>query len=328
MLVLMGSRVNCMAHCSIAVSGALGDVITSCCGCCQTRRSVFEQTPGYFLGAPIIDNRGALMESFPQIHTKSNKMHTDSVQKKNRSKLVTRRRQPPKVSYTMNLTPMLNPRRRRTIFTSIAVLQRDWANLDLDLLEHCLLILDCDRRWVFHEQPGAAALEFYKTSFDAHYVDCSADLLAFIKSKEMDGHVHWFRPEKSWPRVSIFLQRLTDHARCNLSDPEVFYGPLILDDRVWKDFDASPTGSWQLNIYRSREMKDRARTRRPRFTASIQKVITNFKSRSFEEFASKELLYQSNPSLKFYGYDLTQEKTRDRRLTGRELLKRGKTKVK
>lgn len=233
-----------------------------------------------------------------------------------------RRRLPAKVSYTMALTPVLHPHRARTVFTSIAVLQRNWANLNLDLLENCLLILDCDRSWVFHCQPGAAALEFHKTSFDAHYVDCCADLLAFLKSKEQDGHVHWFQPGKSWSCVSKFLQRLPDPARCNPSNqPQVRYKPLILDDQVWKDFDASPTGSWQLNIYRSREMKDRVRVRRPLFTASIQKVITNFKSRSFEEFASKELLYQSNPSLQFYGYDLTCEKKRDPRLSGRALLK-------
>ena len=240
--------------------------------------------------------------------------------KNNTTTLAKRSTRPPRVSYTMDLSPPLYPKRRRTVFTSIAVLQRDWANLALDLLENCLLILDCDRRWVFHGQPGIAALEFYKTSFDARYVDCSADLLTFIQSKERDGHVHWFRPEKSWRSVSSFLQRLPDPSRCKESEPEVCYGPLILDDRVWKDFDAAPTGSWQLNIYRSREMKDRARVRRPLFTASIYKVITNFKSRSFEEFASKELLYQSNPSLKFHGYDLSSEKTRAPRVNGRALL--------
>lgn len=254
--------------------------------------------------------------------SKNGKTRTSLLQQKAKADVKTRIRRPPKVAYTMSLKPVSYPRRKRTVFTSIAVLQRDWVNLDLDLLENALLILDCDRNWVFHGQPGAAALEFYKTSFDAHYVDCSADLLAFIKSKEQDGHVHWFRPKKSWPSVSTFLQRLTDPARCD-SESTVFYGPLILDDRVWKDFNASPTASWKLNIYRSREMKDRDRVRRPKFTASIHKVITNFKSGSFEEFASKELLYQSNPSLKFYGYDLTREKTRDKRVSGHALLKLG-----
>ena len=40
--------------------------------------------------------------------------------------------------------------------------------------------------------------------------------------------------------------------------------------------------------------------RRPRFTSSIGKVVSNFKSGSMELNSTKELIFQSNPTLCFY----------------------------
>ena len=48
---------------------------------------------------------------------------------------------------------------------------------------------------------------------DDRYVDCEPDLMEFIKRKEMDGHVFWWRPHKSWELASEFFESLVDPAR-------------------------------------------------------------------------------------------------------------------
>ena len=83
------------------------------------------------------------------------------------TKKKTRKKQ--KEFHTLEKPQYPHPARGRTVFTSIATLQRDWKQLPIDLLADCILFLDCDRAWVFHGIQGELPYAFFKTGFDARF---------------------------------------------------------------------------------------------------------------------------------------------------------------
>lgn len=149
------------------------------------------------------------------------------------------------------------------------------------------------------------------------FIDCDAEFKEFIQRKEEDGHVFWWRPVKNWKVASAFFEGIIDPARgpkfslLENRDPEPLpYFPFILSKPFWTMLGG--TDNWKINVRDARKLGAHSPMRWPQFTASVQKVILNFESNSFEEFSSREMLYQSNPSLRFYGYDLTPIKERPR----------------
>jgi len=188
----------------------------------------------------------------------------------------------------------------RTVITSIATLQSDWKKLSIDLLTECILFLDCDRSWVFHDIKGEAAYAFHKTGFDARsvvggwmldindnglvavshsklsylcgrYVDLDPELKLFILKKEEDGHVFWWRPHKSWALASEFFMGIVDPARgdrftiTDKHEPEpLHYFPLILSKSFWQML--GDTENWSLSVHTARKLGLNSQQRFPRFT--------------------------------------------------------------
>ena len=114
--------------------------------------------------------------------------------------------------------------------------------------------------------------------------------------------------------MSIFFESIKDP----VEEKEVFYNPLILDKEVCffafrteKKNTATRTHTLDMGRVRNvvkvekrNEKKKKKKLgphdRRPRFTSSIGKVLTNFESGSMELSSTKELIFQSNPTLCFY----------------------------
>lgn len=73
------------------------------------------------------------------------------------------------------------------------------------------------------------------------------------------------------------------------------YRPLRLDSKLWRVMAG-------INGYEGKERRNISskyidRTMVPKYTKSLDRIVTNIESNSFDYLAVKELLYQSNPSL-------------------------------
>ena len=92
----------------------------------------------------------------------------------------------------------------RHVFLSIAGLYRDFQNSAIpeDTWETALLVFDCDRKWVFHDKKNHLPDKF----FDAQYFHFDQPFLELLSFKEEAGLVHWFRPEKSYTKMSEWFQ--------------------------------------------------------------------------------------------------------------------------
>ena len=226
---------------------------------------------------------------------------------------------------------------RRLVFCSVAVLSREWRKIPRDVLDQAIFCFSCDRSWCFHKfsegKGSEKQLKYFKKQFDSRFMDFEADFLELIKEHEKDDRVYWHRPEKDYAKMSAFFEKIPDTVmKDNLN-------PLILDEKVWiEDFGEEkmwqqsdvwkapppPTEAPRSKCEKTTAAKDsrlfdskvsstrgeakRGRRkkkiphniRRPRFTSSVRKVVTNFQSGSTEPNSLKELIFQSNPTLSFY----------------------------
>jgi hypothetical protein len=73
------------------------------------------------------------------------------------------------------------------------------------------------------------------------------------------------------------------------------YQPLSLKESKWLTL--SGINGWEGKPRKDGRKKDTSKF--PKFTKSTNRVVTNFKSNSFEYLAVQELLYQANPTLLF-----------------------------
>lgn len=76
----------------------------------------------------------------------------------------------------------------RTIFLSIAELERTYQFVPRDVLEPAIFIFDTERKWVF-----GAHNDLLKQSFDYKYMCFEKDFLEMLTLKEEAGMVFWFR---------------------------------------------------------------------------------------------------------------------------------------
>ncbi|TMW60920.1 hypothetical protein Poli38472_000962 [Pythium oligandrum] len=183
-------------------------------------------------------------------------------------------------SLTWSHPPSIN----RTVFLSITQLDQMYQVIPRDVLEPAILIFDAERKWVFDKHNI-----LQKNSFDYKYMCFDADFLEFLTLKEEMGLVYWFRPQKSYEKLSAFLTSIDDPVT------QAKFSPLILKEVKWLTLCG-------LNGWEGKSRQDgrkRDLTKVPKFTRSIMRVTTNLQSQSFDYLAVQELLYQSNPTLLF-----------------------------
>ncbi|ETI43192.1 hypothetical protein F441_11759 [Phytophthora nicotianae CJ01A1] len=173
----------------------------------------------------------------------------------------------------------------RTVFLSIAELERTYQLVPRDVLEPALFIFDTERKWVFDKHNI-----LQKQHFDYRYMCFEQDFLEMLTLKEEAGMVLWFRPQKSYEKLSAFLTSIEDPVAGGKH-----YQPLILTESRWLTLCGS--NGWEGKIRRDGRKRDMDRV--PKFTRSVARVVLNLQSGSFDYVAVKELLYQSNPTLNF-----------------------------
>ncbi|KUF87855.1 Linear gramicidin synthase subunit D [Phytophthora nicotianae] len=132
--------------------------------------------------------------------------------------------------------------------------------------------------------------EQLKQHFDYRYMCFEQDFLEMLTLKEEAGMVLWFRPQKSYEKLSAFLTSIEDPVAGGKH-----YQPLILTESRWLTLCGS--NGWEGKIRRDGRKRDMDRV--PKFTRSVARVVLNLQSGSFDYVAVKELLYQSNPTLNF-----------------------------
>ncbi|ETV78001.1 hypothetical protein H257_08225 [Aphanomyces astaci] len=176
------------------------------------------------------------------------------------------------------------PSAHRTVFCSLSQLERNYEKIPRDVLEQALLILDADRSWVF--QPHNT---LQKASFDYKYMAFAKDFMNLLVFKEEARLVFWFQPEKNYQALSAFLTSTVDPVT---GKP---YLPLTVEPNRWLTMGGQD--GWEGKVRRD----GRRKTTRaiPIFTPSIQRIVTNLQSKSFDVLAVKEMLAQANSTLRF-----------------------------
>ncbi|KAF0694864.1 Aste57867_14264 [Aphanomyces stellatus] len=176
------------------------------------------------------------------------------------------------------------PCAHRTVFFSVAELERRYQHIPRDVLEPALLILDADRDWVFARHNA-----LQKASFDYKYMAFDKDFLDMLLFKEEAHLIFWFQPDKSFEKLSTFLTKVVDPVTAKP------YLPMMLAPSKWLTLGGQD--GWEGRTRRD----GRRKTTRviPRYTTSVQRIVTNLQSKSFDVLAVKEMLVQANPMLLF-----------------------------
>ncbi|EQC36108.1 hypothetical protein SDRG_06225 [Saprolegnia diclina VS20] len=176
------------------------------------------------------------------------------------------------------------PSLRRTVFFSLSALERSYQSIPRDVFEPGIFLLDARRDWVFAKHSS-----LQKQLFDYKYMAYEKDFLDMVVFKEEANLVFWFQPEHSLAALSTFVS--------NLVDPSTMrkYEPLMLEVPKWLTLGGH-------NGWEGKPRRDGRKVQahlKPVFTASIQRIVTNLESESFDVIAIKEMLVQANPSLLF-----------------------------
>ena len=228
---------------------------------------------------------------------------------------------------------------RRIVFCSLSLLNRQYKTLPRLVLDTAILCLDADRSWVFHQfsegRGSDKQIAFFKTRFDSRYMDFSTEFVDYLKTKEASDLVYWHRPKKDYVEMSKFFERIQDTVQKDTLNPLILE-PEVWEEfgeekgwsngSVWhpprKSLSASgddggrgggpgaevASSMSKTTTTKTRTLRTKPQTskplaknaRRPRFTASVRKVVSNFQSGSAELSSLKELIFQSNPTLSFY----------------------------
>ncbi|DAZ97734.1 TPA: hypothetical protein N0F65_009014, partial [Lagenidium giganteum] len=172
----------------------------------------------------------------------------------------------------------------RTVFLSISELERMYQIVPRDVLDPALFVFDIERKWVFDKHNI-----LQKQDFDYKYMCFDKDFLEMLTLKEEAGMVFWFRPAKSYDKMSTFFTSFDDPVTGKK------YNPLMLKDAKWLTL--CGVNEWEGKVRQDGRKRDT--TKHPRFTKSIMRITTNIHSGSFDYLAVQEILYQSNPTLMF-----------------------------
>ncbi|GAB9470389.1 hypothetical protein Gpo141_00007635 [Globisporangium polare] len=128
-----------------------------------------------------------------------------------------------------------------------------------------------------------------KQQFDYKYMCFEKDFLEMLTLKEEAGMVHWFRPQKSYEKLSVFISSFDDPVT------KKKYNPLMLKESKWLTL--CGISGWEGKMRQDGRKRDASKI--PQFTKSIARILTNIQSQSFEYLAVQEILHQSNPTLLF-----------------------------
>eukprot|EP00941_MAST-03F_sp_MAST-3F-sp1_P000674 g674.t1 len=187
---------------------------------------------------------------------------------------------------------------RRLVFCDVRTLQEKWKTIPEHLLEQSLVILSCKREHIFHGYDPEISEErwnHFRAQADSLWYDFDKDFHEFLLFKESQKLLYWFRKERSYGKLSEWLEKIKDP----LSGVE--YQPLQLNEQVWTDYGRMK--GWKLgSVEKAKEGKLNYNDRRPRFTASVSKVISALRSGSSDRNTMCEILFQSNPTLNFLEY--------------------------
>ncbi|OQR82196.1 hypothetical protein THRCLA_11056 [Thraustotheca clavata] len=170
----------------------------------------------------------------------------------------------------------------RTIFHSISELELKYEKIPRDVLEPAIFIFGANREWVF-----AKHNKLQKASFDYKYMAYEKDFLDMLVFKEEASLVFWFEPERSLDALSSFL--------CQIRDPVTsqHYRPLLLEAPRWLSLGGH-------NGWEGKTRRDGRRVlskMKPIYTTSVQRIVTNLQSNSFDIIAIQEMIKQANPTL-------------------------------
>ena len=156
----------------------------------------------------------------------------------------------------------------RACFINLVGFEKTWKSVPKVVLDNALIVVNSKREWVFFRKEKTNK-EHRKQKryegFDDEFREC-------LRTKEEQRQLYWFKDKPKFSSLSKFL---TQHTHTQTGKR---YSPLHLKDFWWAQ-------SWGGSV------------NPPRFTKSKEKVISNYKSGSFDENSISELLYQSNPNI-------------------------------
>jgi hypothetical protein len=186
---------------------------------------------------------------------------------------------------------------RRYVFLCPTSLSKHFAALPHQAKDSALLVFRCARSWVFKD-PLEVRKERLRSRIDCgkarhaktgrggvnnllYQSDFSKEFIQWVVTKEKEGCVFWYKPERDMRKLSQFFEEKIDPVN------EQPYRPLLLDPQWW------------------RVRFDRTNSR---FATNPSLVVAAISERQFEgEVASdlvspdipalQELIYQSNPTL-------------------------------
>eukprot|EP00927_Polykrikos_kofoidii_P048310 TRINITY_DN42541_c0_g1_i1.p1 TRINITY_DN42541_c0_g1~~TRINITY_DN42541_c0_g1_i1.p1 ORF type:complete len:338 (-),score=29.39 TRINITY_DN42541_c0_g1_i1:24-1037(-) len=190
---------------------------------------------------------------------------------------------------------------RRYVFLCPSTLNKHFDALPSQAKDSALLVFRCSRNFVFTDTlterasrckakidsglHGKLAKRLAKrrppaaddkaTPFKS---ELSAEFVQWVLTKEKEGCVHWFKPERDLHKLSTFFEEKIDPVN------EQPYRPLLLDTQWWRVFFMPSTAKYIINP--------------AVVTACISsQSFTGPESRDMPIPALQELIYQSNPTL-------------------------------
>ena len=168
----------------------------------------------------------------------------------------------------------------RHVFLSALQLEKDWKNVPPSTLENAIFVFDCAREWIFLPRVRPP-----DGTFDARYMHFKPDFLELLSFKEECGMLFWFRPQKSYDKLSEFFSKIQ-----NPMDPDRSnYLPLQTEEFWW--WRTTSTDAWRGEQYFGPRLPE------PRFVREVPRILSNVKSGAFDLPAVAELICQSNPSI-------------------------------
>ncbi|CAL1141482.1 unnamed protein product [Cladocopium goreaui] len=184
---------------------------------------------------------------------------------------------------------------RRYVFLCPTALSKQFEALPLPAKEAALLVFRCNQNFVFKDPPavrksrlqsrvecGNSTVKHFapvKPGLRALYKsEFSDEFLQWVLSKEKEGCVFWFKPERDLKKLSAFFEEKIDPM------DELPYRPLLLD-AMW----------WRVRF-------DRTSSRYVGNPRGILAAIAAFhmcseKDRDIDLASLQGLIYQSNPTL-------------------------------
>lgn len=211
---------------------------------------------------------------------------------------------------------------KRYVFLCPTSLSKHFDVLPHQAKDSALLVFRCSRPWLFNTHTGGATRGDHIVSkvdtgarrrhTDAapglsssgssraslagalYRNDFSREFLQWVLTKEKEGCVFWYKPERDLFKLSAFFEEKIDPVN------EIPYRPLLLDAHWWRvrfqRTTARYTGSPAMIMTAITELRER---RRDQDDMELQSWVPSSRRQpqDIDMLALQELIYQSNPSL-------------------------------